>query len=313
MKKALIVIFIVILALAVLTVAGLLVQQHFAGRTTDGPVMEDPAAPMLELLSARWTSEDGLWEAQIEGYTLELRHQQDLVYSGSFTFDFRGDDVNARTELVCEDGRVCGTLESIYAENGRLYLDITVSNEGKDSVRQQVVLNRAEPGELEPEEMREVSEMAELVEFSWYQSAMSYDDCFQFWIKTTRQDLSDPRLFCRYTDPETYERVEIGDDDTIGFQGFGLGGTRLAENETWLPVPSERWAELADFLRHAKLSAYHAPSPDLMDATSSIIEVTWREDGAEFTNRYSGGTSAHDLLKLLQGIAGEAAGDGRQN
>ena len=313
MKKALIVIFIVLLVLAVLTVAGLLVQQHFAGRTTDGPVMEDPAAPMLELLSARWTSEDGLWEAQIEGYTLELRHQQDLVYSGSFTFDFRGDDVNARTELVCEDGRVCGTLESIYAENGRLYLDITVSNEGKDSVRQQVVLNRAEPGELEPEEMREVSEMAELVEFSWYQSAMSYDDCFQFWIKTTRQDLSDPRLFCRYTDPETYERVEIGDDDTIGFQGFGLGGTRLAENETWLPVPPERWAELADFLRHAKLSVYHAPSPDLMDATSSIIEVTWREDGAEFTNRYSGGTSAHDLLKLLQGIAGEAAGDGRQN
>ena len=155
--------------------------------------------------------------------------------------------------------------------------------------------------------------MAELVEFSWYQSAMSYDDCFQFWIKTTQQDLSDPRLFCRYTDPETYERVEIGDDDTIGFQGFGLGGMRLAENETWLPVPPERWAELADFLRHAKLSAYHAPSPDLMDATSSIIEVTWREDGAEFTNRYSGGTSAHDLLKLLQDIAGEAAGDGRQN
>ena len=313
MKKALIVIFIVLLVLAVLTVAGLLVQQHFAGRTTDGPVMEDPAAPMLELLSARWTSEDGLWEAQIEGYTLELRCRQEPVYSGSFTFDFRGDDVNARTELVCEDGRVCGTLESIYAENGRLYLDITVSNEGKDSVRQQVVLNRAEPGELEPEEMREVSEMAELVEFSWYQSAMSYDDCFQFWIKTTQQDLSDPRLFCRYTDPETYERVEIGDDDTIGFQGFGLGGTRLAENETWLPVPPERWAELADFLRHAKLSVYHAPSPDLMDATSSIIEVTWREDGAEFTNRYSGGTSAHDLLKLLQDIAGEEAGDGRQN
>ena len=313
MKKALIVIFIVILVLAVLTAAGMLAHQHFAGRTTDGPVMEDPAAPMLELLSARWTSEDGLWEAQIEGYTLELRHQQDLVYSGSFTFDFRGDDVNARTELVCEDGRVCGTLESLWVENGRMYLDITVSNEGKDSVRQQVVLNRAEPGEREPEEMREVSEMAELVEFSWYQSAMSYDDCFQFWIKTTQQDLSDPRLFCRYTDPETYERVEIGDDDTIGFQGFGLGGTRLAENETWLPVPPERWAELADFLRHAKLSVYHAPSPDLMDATSSIIEVTWREDGAEFTNRYSGGTSAHDLLKLLQDIAGEAAGDGRQN
>lgn len=305
MKKALIVIFIVILVLAV---AGLLVHQYFAGRTTDGPVMEDPAAPMLELLSARWTSEDGLWEAQIEGYTLELRHRQEPVYSGSFTFDFHGDDINARTELVCEDGRASGTPENLWVENGRLYLDITETNGGEDSVRQQVALKRAEPGEQEPEEIREVSEMAELVEFTWDQNAMSYDACFQFWIKTTQKDLSDPRLYCRYTNPETYERVEIGDDDPVGFQGFGLGGTRLAENETWLPVSPERWAELADFLRRAELSAYQAPPPGLLDATSSIIAVTWRENGEEFTNRYGGGTSARDLLKLLQDIAGEVSG-----
>ena len=150
--------------------------------------------------------------------------------------------------------------------------------------------------------------MAELVEFSWDQNAMSYDACFQFWIKTTQKDLSDPRLYCRYTNPETYERVEIGDDDPVGFQGFGLGGTRLAENETWLPVPPESWAELADFLRKAELPAYSAPPPGLLDATSSIITVTWRENGEEFTNRYGGGTSARDLLELLQDIAGEAAG-----
>ena len=305
MKKALIVIFIVILVLAV---AGLLVHQYFAGQTTDGPVMEDPAAPMLELLSARWTSEDGLWEAQIEGYTLELRHRQEPVYSGSFTFDFHGDDINARTELVCEDRRASGTPENLWVENGRLYLNITETNGGEDSVRQQVVLKRAEPGEQEPEEIREVSEMAELVEFTWDQNAMSYDACFQFWIKTTQKDLSDPRLYCRYTNPETYERVEIGDDDPVGFQGFGLGGTRLAENETWLPVSPKRWAELADFLRRAELSAYQAPPPGLLDATSSIIAVTWRENGEEFTNRYGGGTSARDLLKLLQDIAGEVSG-----
>ena len=305
MKKALIVIFIVILVLAV---AGLLVHQYFAGQTTDGPVMEDPAAPMLELLSARWTSEDGLWEAQIEGYTLELRHRQEPVYSGSFTFDFHGDDINARTELVCEDRRASGTPENLWVENGRLYLNITETNGGEDSVRQQVVLKRAEPGEQEPEEIREVSEMAELVEFTWDQNAMSYDACFQFWIKTTQKDLSDPRLYCRYTNPETYERVEIGDDDPVGFQGFGLGGTRLAENETWLPVSPKRWAELADFLRRAELSAYQAPPPGLLDATSSIIAVTWRENGEKFTNRYGGGTSARDLLKLLQDIAGEVSG-----
>ena len=309
MKKALI----VILVLAVLTVAGLLVFQYFAGQTTDGPVMEDPAGPMLELLSAEWTSENGVWSAHIEGYTLDLSYQQDLVYSGSFSFDFHGDDVNVRTELACDDrrferddGRVSGTLESLWVENGRLYLNVAVSDEGEDSMRQ-IVLKRAQSGELEPEEIREVSEMAELVAFSWCQSAMSRADCFQFRIKTTELDLSDPRLYCRYADPQTHEPVEVGDDDTIGFRGFGLGGTRYAENETWLPVPPERWAELADFLRKAELSVYFAPDPGLMDATSSIIAVTWREDGEEFTNRYGGGTSAHDLLKLLQDIAREAS------
>ena len=316
MKKTLIAILIVILVLAVLTVAGLLVFQYFAGQTTDGPVMENPAAPMLELLSAEWTSEDGLWDAHIEGYTLELRCRQDLVYSGNFFFDFDGDDPNVKTELQfydtqfeSEDGSVSGTMESLYVENCRMYLDITISKDGGDSVRQQAVLDRAEygksqPGELESEEIREVSEMAELVEFSWHQSAMSYDGCFQFRIKTTEQDHADPRLYCRYADPETHERVEIG-DDSIGFHWNGMG-TERAEGETWLPVPLERWEELADLLRKAELSAYRAPPPGLLDATSSIIAVTWQEDGEEFTNRYGGGTSAHDLLELLQDIAREA-------
>ena len=317
MKKTLIAILIVILVLAVLTVAGLLAYQYFAGKTVDGPVMENPAAPMLELLSAEWMSEDGVWNARIEGETLNLSYQQDLVYSGSFSFDFNGDDLNVRTELQfydkqfeSEDGSVSGTIESLYVENCRMYLDISISKDGGDSVRQQAVLDRAEygksqPGELESEEIREVSEMAELVAFSWHQSAMSYDGCFQFRIKTTEQDLSDPRLYCRYADPETHERVEIG-DDSIGFHWNGMGGTERAAGETWLPVSPERWEELADFLRKAELSAYRATPPGLLDATSSIIAVTWQEDGEEFTNRYGGGTSAHDLLELLQDIAREA-------
>ena len=318
MKKTLIATLIVILVLAVLTVAGLLVFQYFAGQTTDGPVMENPAAPMLELLSAEWMSEDGVWNARIEGETLNLSYQQDLVYSGSFSFDFNGDDPNVKTELQfydtqfeSEDGSVCSTMESLYVEKCRMYLDITISKDGGDSVRQQAVLDRAEygksqPGELESEEIREVSEMAELVAFSWHQSAMSYDGCFQFRIKTTEQDLSDPRLYCRYADPETHERVEIG-DDSIGFHWNGMGGTERAAGETWLPVSPERWEELADFLRKAELSAYRATPPGLLDATSSIIAVTWQEDGEEFTNRYGGGTSAHDLLELLQDIAREVS------
>lgn len=298
---------------ALVALVGTGLFKHFVtGHTLDGPVMEDPAAPMLELLNTEWMSEDGVWSARIEGNTLDLSYRQDLVYSGSFFFDFDGDDLNVKTELQLydkqfesEDGSVSSTIESLYVENCRMYLALTVSKEGQDSMRQQAVLDRAEygkPAESESEEIREVSEMAELVEFFWYQNAMSYDSCFRFWIKTTEQDLSDPRLYCEYADPETYERVEIGDDST-GFHWNGMG-TERAAGEACPPVPLERWEELADFLRNTELPAYRALDPDLLDATDSEIQVTWRDGGEKFTNSYDG-TSAHDLLKLLQDIAGE--------
>ena len=43
-----------------------------------------------------------------------------------------------------------------------------------------------------------------------------------------------------------------------------------------------------------------------MDATNSNIQVTWLENGKKFTNSYSG-IYAHELLKLLQDIAGEVS------
>ena len=301
-------------ALAALVGTGLYLR--FGLQVLDGPGMENPAAPMLELLNAEWMSEDGVWNARIEGHTLDLSYQQDLVYSGNFFFDFIGDDLNVKTELdfydkqfESEDGSVSSTIESLYVENCRMYLALTVSKEGQDSMRLQAVLDRAEygeskPGEIESEEIREVSEMAELVEIFWYQSAMNYDGCFQFRIKTTEQDLSDPRLYCEYADPETHERIEVG-DDSIGFHWNGMGTERTA-GEACPPVPLERWEELADFLRNTELPAYRAPDPDLLDATDSEIQVTWRDGDKQFTNNYNG-TSAHDLLKLLQDIAGEVS------
>lgn len=311
---------IVILVIGVILVGGIFrCRQFVRNRLLDGPGMEDPAGPMRELLNAEWMSEDGVWSAHIggkEGNTFDLSCRQELVYSGNFSFGFQGDDLNVKTELdfydkqfESEDGGVSSSIERLYVENCRMYLDITSSKEGGDSIRQQVILNRVEygksqTGELESEEIREVSEMAELVEFSWHQSAMSYDDCFDFRITASEQESAVPRLYCSYTDPETYERIEIGEGSS-GFQGFGLDGTRT-DSAACPPVPLERWEELADFLHAAELSPYHPPEPGLMDATDSKIEVTWREDGEEFKNRYGGGTSAPDLLKLLQTIAGES-------
>lgn len=307
---------IVILGIGVILVGGIFMYQHFVlDRILDGPGMEDPAGSMRELLNAEWISEDGVWSAHIgdkEGNTFNLSYQQDLVYNGSFSFDFIGDDLNVKTELQfydkqfeSEDGSVSSIIESLYVENGRMYLDITSSKVGEDSIRQQVVMNRVEygkPAESESEEIREVSEMAELVEFSWHQSAMSYDGCFDFQITSSEQESAAPRLYCSYTDPETGERIEIGEESS-GFQGFRLDGTRT-DSVACPPVPLERWEELADFLRTAELSPYHPPEPGLMDATDSKIQVTWQEGGEKFTNSYSG-IYAHELLKLLRDIAGE--------
>ena len=164
---------------ALVALVGTGLYLRFGLQVLDRPGMENPAGPMLELLSAQWTSEDGVWSARIEGETLDLSYRQNLVYSGSFSFDFQGDDLNVKTELTfddkqfeSEDGSVSGTIESLYVENCRLYLALTISKEGEGSMRQQAVLDRVEyvePAESELGEIREVSEMAELMEFSWNQ------------------------------------------------------------------------------------------------------------------------------------------------
>lgn len=138
--------------------------------------------------------------------------------------------------------------------------------------------------------LTEVGPEAELVEVFWYQNAMEYGSCFWFRIYTTGQDDSVPLLYCSYTDRDTLERVEVGDE-------WG--------SEACPSVPIKCWKELSDFLREAELPAYQEPDPDLLDATVSQIQVTWRDGEEQFTNSYEG-ISANDLLELLQDIVEEA-------
>lgn len=302
MRKQMVKILIGIAAAVVLLTGGKLMYRHFVTeKILDGPGMINKDAPMLELLNAEWMSEDGVWRARIDDFTLNLSYQQDLVYSGNFFFDFDGNDLNVKTELQLydkqferEDGGISSTIESLYVANCRMYLDIIVSKEGENSMKQQAVLDRVECGklglaEIEPEKTQEVSETAELVELFWYQSAMNYDDCFLFRIKSIGQDRSDPRLSCSYMDQETLERIEVGD-------GYDI--------EACQPISLERWVELSDFLRSTELPAYCDPDPGLLDATDSCISVKWREGDESFTTEYNG-IHANDLLKLLQDIARE--------
>lgn len=307
-------IFFMVIVIGVITIGGIFMYRHFVlNWTLDRPSMENPEAPMLELLSAEWTSEDGVWCARIEGETLDLSYQQDLMYSGSFFFGFVGDDLNVKTELdfydqqfESEDGSISSTIESLYVENCRLYLDITISKEGESSIRQLAILDRMEygkPAESESEGIREVSEMAKLLGFSWHQSAMSYDGCFDFQITSSEPESTVLRLYCDFTNPETGERIKIGEENS-GFQGYGLDGTRT-DSVACPAVPLECWEKLADFLHNIELPAYCDPDPDVLDAIESERLVTWRDGSQQFTKNYNG-TSAHDLLELLQNIAGEA-------
>lgn len=132
---------------------------------------------------------------------------------------------------------------------------------------------------------RTLPETAALVEFSWHQSAMSHDGCFDFWMKTTEENPEQPYLYCSYTDPETRERIELGDE--------------MFKNCP--TIPYERWQELSAFLRKAELAPYQSPDPNLLDATDSKLELTWSADGQQLTESFDG-RSADGLLELLQDI-----------
>lgn len=158
-------------------------------------------------------------------------------------------------------------------------------------------------------------EAAALVEFSWHQSAMNHDDCFDFWMKTTDQDPEQPYLYCSYTNPETRERIELGDEMFIyraGQQKKAEAGAEPGATsesgvtaETELArcprIPHERWQELANYLQKAKLAPYQSPDPQLLDGTDSKLELTWSADGQQITEIFDG-RSADGLFELLQDI-----------
>ena len=134
-----------------------------------------------------------------------------------------------------------------------------------------------------------LSKTAALVELSWHQSAMNHDECFDFCLKTTEENPEQPYLYCSYTDPETRERIELGDEMFI----YKL--------ERCPCIPHERWQELANYLRKAELAPYQSPNPELLDGTDSKLELTWSADGQQLTESFDG-RSADGLLELLQDI-----------
>lgn len=198
-----------------------------------------------------------------------------------------------------------------------------MENISPDESETETVSDPESASDPEQASVRSIPETADLVEFSWHQSAMSHDGCFDFWMKTTEEDLAQPYLYCSYTDPETRERIELGNEMFIyraGRQKKGGAGEEAeaesklesaAESESEVTtetatercpkIPHERWQELSDFLRKAELAPYKDPDPNLLDGTDSKLELTWSADGQQLTESFDG-RSADGLLELLQDI-----------
>lgn len=126
---------------------GCFAKKFIENQTLDGPGMEDPYAPLMELLSDNWATSDGRWTASINGYTLQLFLTGERVYDNTFEFFVYGEDVNERTELKLydsefksDDGSVSGVIEQFYTENGLLYMELVF----KDGTGENIVFEKSD-------------------------------------------------------------------------------------------------------------------------------------------------------------------------
>ena len=138
-------------------------------------------------------------------------------------------------------------------------------------------------------------EGGELVSLFWLRNAMSYDDSCRFFLSGGPDA---PVLECSFADENgnAGARLELGEEDP-----------ETGEQYAPASVSRERWEQVERLLREMSLSAYQSPNPNLSDAETDQIDVTWREaDGTEHSAAFDG-TDATPLLELLKEIAREAA------
>ena len=136
-----------------------------------------------------------------------------------------------------------------------------------------------------------------LVSLSWVRNAMNYDDSCRFSLGGGPDA---PVLECSFAEEggNAGHRLEIGGED------WASGETRSPA-----PVSRERWEQVERLLRETSLPAYQPPDPNLSDAETDRLDVTWREaDGTERSAAFDG-TDTAPLLELLKENAREAAAE----
>lgn len=128
-----------------------------------------------------------------------------------------------------------------------------------------------------------VPNTARLYSFFWSQSSENTDTCFVFSFGEAQwnTEAEGHYLNCEFRAP----------------------GGDFAEHRD-VPVTEEQWSELEATLRELSLPPYAPPSPYLLDATDSCVELCWTENGDRFTNRCNG-EYAHALHTFLVTFIGQ--------
>lgn len=103
-------------------------------QTTDGPFMENPDGWLLDEINGTWQSEDQIWQAEIDNWTMTLFCRQKQICHTGFTFHTAEKEqktvlIPDQAQFESEDGSLSGTIKSISMEDKKLVLELTIRKE----------------------------------------------------------------------------------------------------------------------------------------------------------------------------------------
>ena len=322
MRKALKIALIVVLVIAVITLAGVLLYRFFIGsRIQDGGRMENPDAYRAgkELVEFEWRQNHRNYYSS---FSLKFYQENDMpLLTGWFPSQSGGDEIReSQTDAFSNPIPWQLTwvqwfeLQNVLAES-ELPAYRKPSSDSYDEVDSEIrVVWRTDDGDapqtlsgsqaealetlvlgiaeeayaaskLETEQ-REVRETAELVGIYWEQNASSARDCFSFLLdERTMPSQSEKQMLFSY-------RYQDGDGKPI-----------FRKNAAVEPEKAQAYfSSIGQELRALELPVYPGTCPD--GVVDSYLAATWQDSGEVFTNNYCG-ESAQSIFTLLAAFAEE--------
>ena len=322
MRKALKIALIVVLVIAVITLAGVLLYRFFIGsRIQDGGRMENPDAYRAgkELVEFEWRQNHRNFYSC---FSLKFYQEDDMpLLTGWFPSQSGGDEVResrmdafsnpvpwqltwvqwfalqntlAESDLPAYRKPSSDSYDEVDSEIRTVWRtddgnEVQTLSGSQAEALETLVLGIAEEAYAasKPEtEQREVRETAELIGIYWEQNASSARDRFSFLLdERTMPSRPEKQMFFSY-------RYQDGDGKTI-----------FRENAAVKPEKAQAYfSSIGQELRALELPVSPGVCPD--GIVDSCIAATWQDSGEVFTNSYCG-DSAQSIFNLLAAFAEE--------